>query len=181
MAADTKITAFNLAEGATAERKMLSLWYEDTSGESSSYEIIGYRVEDSSMETSWSNDEDKTDIIGSAYGTLGAPVITQNLSDWSIIGGNKLQVALHNDMRYNNFANLAGGYKFIIVYHYAGTADTAMQAERYPACKVKVNSLGGSTETNLDVDITFGGQKEIGTAAIAAGVLTFTKTEYPTE
>ena len=65
----------------------------------------------------------------------------------------------------------------LIVHAYAGTATTAMNAERYSSCAVKPSGLGGSGGGNIGmpIDITYGGTRELGTAAIADGVVTFTK------
>ena len=63
----------------------------------------------------------------------------------------------------------------MIVHCYAGTKDTAMFAERYSGCAIEVKSLGGDKTVDMPFDVTYGGTRTVGTAAIADGVATFTK------
>ena len=65
----------------------------------------------------------------------------------------------------------------LLVHAYAGTVDSAVFAERYPASMIKPNSLGGEGggSIGMPIDVTFGGKREVGTAAIEDGVVTFTK------
>ena len=63
----------------------------------------------------------------------------------------------------------------LVVHAYAGTADTAVFAERYDSCMVKPASLGGSANVGMPIDVTFGGTRTTGTAAVSDGTVTFTK------
>lgn len=66
---------------------------------------------------------------------------------------------------------------FAIVHHYAGTAKTAVFAERYSASMVKPSSLGGEGGgyVGMPIDVTLGGTRTTGTASIAVGgAVTFT-------
>ena len=62
----------------------------------------------------------------------------------------------------------------LVAHCYAGTADTAVFAERYGACAVKPSGLGGSGNVAMPIDVTFGGTRTVGTAAVKNGVVTFT-------
>ena len=64
----------------------------------------------------------------------------------------------------------------LIVHLYAGTADTAVFAERYSSCAIKTSSLGGEGGGNIGmpIDVTYGGVRTTGTAAISKGTVTFT-------
>ena len=64
----------------------------------------------------------------------------------------------------------------LIVHLYAGTKDTAAFAERYSSCMVKPSSLGGEGGgfVGMPMDITYGGARTVGTAAVSAGTVTFT-------
>ena len=64
----------------------------------------------------------------------------------------------------------------LIVHLYAGTADTAMFAERYEACSIRPSSLGGEGGGNLGMplSVTYGGKRTVGTASVStSGVVTF--------
>ena len=65
----------------------------------------------------------------------------------------------------------------LVVHAYAGTKDSAMFAERYPSSMIKNNSLGGAGGGNvgMPIDVTFGGARETGTAAITNGTVKFSK------
>jgi hypothetical protein len=58
----------------------------------------------------------------------------------------------------------------LIVHLYAGFG------ERYTGCMVKPSSLGGEGGGNvgMPLDITYGGERTIGTASVTGGVVTFT-------
>ena len=67
----------------------------------------------------------------------------------------------------------------LIVHLYAGTANTAAFAERYPSSMVRPTSLGGEGGGNIEMplEVTFGGQRTTGTASMSNGVPTFTAAE----
>lgn len=63
------------------------------------------------------------------------------------------------------------------IHKYAVDDDGNPFAERFHSCMVKPTGLGGEGGGNLTmpIDVTFGGEREIGTASIAAdGTITFT-------
>ena len=63
----------------------------------------------------------------------------------------------------------------LVVHLYAGTADTAAFAERYPSSAVRPTGLGGSASVGMPIDVTFGGARQTGTAAVGdGGAITFT-------
>ena len=63
----------------------------------------------------------------------------------------------------------------LIVHLYAGTADTAVFAERYSSCAIKPSGLGGEGGGNIGmpIDVTYGGVRTTGTATISKGTVTF--------
>ena len=65
----------------------------------------------------------------------------------------------------------------LVVHTYAGTANTAVFAVRYSSCMVKPSGLGGSSNVGMPIDVTFGGTRTKGTAAVNAGVVTFSAEE----
>lgn len=62
----------------------------------------------------------------------------------------------------------------LVVHTYAGTASTAVFAERYPSSAVKPSGLGGSNNVGMPIDVTFGGERSVGTASVSGGNVTFT-------
>lgn len=190
MAAETPVTDFNLANtGDTAKREAFSLWYNSrvSGGGTLStpvWDLVGYKLESADMGIDYETDETKKDILGNTFVELAGPNRSFDLSGWNIVKGSAIQVDVMNALRYETVGGMAyleSGGDFCVVHHYAGTATSAMLAERWKACSIKPGRLGGDGGANLttDITITMGGDKEIGTAAIASGVMTFTKTDAP--
>ena len=191
MAAETPVTGFNMAHaGDTAKREAFSLWYNSkvTGGGTAStpvWDLVGYKLESGDMSIEYETDETKKDILGNTFVELAGPKRSFDLSDWNIVQGSAIQVDCMNALRYEangGMAYLESGGDFCLVHHYAGTAGTAMLAERWKGCSMKPGRLGGDGGANLttDITITMGGDKEIGTASISSGTMTFTKTDAPT-
>lgn len=165
---------FNTTAGAVVERKMLILYLNTgTSSETPTWSPIGKRVEDSSLEYDW-GDESKTDIFGNAYTTMKKPVITQTFDPCELDAGDTAQVKIWNQSIKDQDVAAMCNNDLLVVHAYAGTADTAVFAERYSSCMVKPSGLGGSSNVGMPIDVTYGGTRTTGTAAVAAGVVTFT-------
>ena len=167
---------FNTAAGAVVERKLLILYLNTGDSESPAWSPVGKRVEDSSQEYDW-GEETKTDIFGETYTTLKAPTITQTFDPCELDAGDAAQVKIWNQAIKDHDIAAMSNNDMLIVHCYAGTADTAMFAERYGSCAVKPSGLGGSSSVGMPIDVTFGGTRTTGTAAISAGTVTFTEDE----
>ena len=167
---------FNTAAGAVVERKLLILFLNTATGQSPTWSPVGKRVEDSSQEYDW-GEETKTDIFGETYTTLKAPTITQTFDPCELDAGDAAQVKIWNQAIKDHDIAAMSNNDMLIVHCYAGTADTAMFAERYGSCAVKPSGLGGSSSVGMPIDVTFGGTRTTGTAAISAGTVTFTEDE----
>jgi len=165
---------FNTQAGAVVERKLLILYLNIGSGESPEWKPIGKRVEDSSMEMDW-GEESKTDIFGDVYTTMKKPVITQTFEPCELDAGDAAQVKIWNQAVKNQDVAAMTNNDLLVVHAYAGTADSAVFAERYPASAVKPSGLGGSNNVGMPIDVTFGGTRETGTASVANGTVTFTR------
>ena len=164
---------FNTAAGAAVERKLLILYLNTGTGEAPVWSPIGKRVEDSSMEYDW-QEESKKYILGDTHATLQSPIIKQTFDPCELDGGDAAQVKIWNlAVKEQNAAALAN-QDLLVVHTYAGVASTGVFAERYPNSMVKPSGLGGSSHVGMPIDVTFGGTRSIGTAKVAAGVVTFT-------
>lgn len=164
---------FNTADGAVVERKLLILYLNTGTASAPIWSAIGKRVEDSSMEYDW-GDESKTDIFGETYTTMRPPVITQTFDPCELDGGDVAQVKIWNmAIREQDVAAMTNN-DLLVVHAYAGTADTAVFAERYGSCMVKPSGLGGSSNVGMPIDVTFGGKRTKGTAAVTDSTVTFT-------
>lgn len=164
---------FNTAAGAVVARKMLLLFLNTSSSETPVWSVIGKRVEDSSMEYDWS-DESKTDILGDTYTTMKEPIITQAFDPCEMDSGDTAQVKIWNQSIKDHDVAAMCNNDLLVVHAYAGTASTAVFAERYPSSAVKPSGLGGSNNVGMPIDVTFGGERSVGTASVSGGNVTFT-------
>ena len=156
---------FNTPAGQVVDRKLLILYLNTGTNSAPVW---------SSMEYDYS-EESKTDIFGEIYTTMKKPVITQSFEPCELDSGDAAQVKIWNQsIKEQNVAAMANN-DLLVVHAYAGTADTAVFAERYESCMVKPASLGGSSNVGMPIDVTYGGTRTTGTAAIADGAVTFTK------
>lgn len=164
---------FNTEAGAVVARKMLLLFLNTGSSETPAWSVIGKRVEDSSMEYDWS-DESKTDILGDTYTTMKEPIITQTFDPCELDSGDTAQVKIWNQSIKDHDVAAMCNNDLLVVHTYAGTASTAVFAERYPSSAVKPSGLGGSNNVGMPIDVTFGGERSVGTASVSGGNVTFT-------
>lgn len=164
---------FNTAAGEVVARKLLILYMNTGTQEAPVWSPVGKRVEESSAEYEW-GEESKTDIFGETYTTYKAPVITQTFEPCELDSGDVAQVKIWNQSIKDQDTGAMANNDMLVVHAYAGVAKTAVFAERYSACAVKPSSLGGSANVGMPIDVTFGGTRTIGTAAVADGKVTFT-------
>lgn len=165
---------FNTTSGAVIERKLYALYLNTGTSSTPVWSPIGKRVEDSSAEYDWS-EESKVDIFGVTYTTLKKPVMTQTFDPCELDAGDTAQVKIWNTAIKDQDIAAMGNFDCLLVHMYAGTATSAVFAERYSACAIKPSSIGGSSNVQMPIDVTFGGTRTLGTAAVAAnGTVTFT-------
>ena len=167
---------FNTTEGQTIDRALLIAYLNTgTSSSSPTWSPIGKRVEDSSQEFDWS-EETKQDILGSTYTTMKKPVITQTFDPCELDAGDEAQKKIWNLAIVQQDNNALANMDMLIVHLYAGTANTAVFAERYESCMIKPTGLGGEGggSIGMPIDVTYGGKRTIGTASVSGGTVTFT-------
>lgn len=166
---------FNTAENQTVARNLLILYLNTGTAEAPTWSPIGKRVEDSSMEFDWQR-ESKHDILGNAYNTMKAPVITQSFDPWELVNGDAAQKHIWNKAIHDQDAQAMSNMDLLLVHLYAGASNTAAFAERYDASAIEVNGLGGAGGGNIGmpITVTFGGNRTTGTAKVASGSVTFT-------
>ena len=170
---------FNTAAGQTVGREMMIAYLNTAEGDSPSapkWSPIGKRVEDSSIEFDWQT-ETKVDIFGNTYTTGKKPTKTQTFDPCELDGDDKAQIKIWNLAIKDEAVNALLNQDMLIVHLYAGTAKTAVFAERYSACSILPSSIGGEGggSIGMPIDVTYGGTRTTGTASIAGGEVTFTE------
>lgn len=167
---------FNTPSGQTIKREMLVAYLNTSATSTPVWSPLGKRVTDSEQSFDWGK-EDSQDILGNNWSSLKKPVITQDFDPYDLDGGDAAAVKIWNmAIKEQNYTALAS-QDMLIVHLYAGTASTAMFAERYASCSIEPSSLGGAGGGNLGmpISVTYGGTRTTGTASVsAAGVVTFT-------
>ena len=167
---------FNTTSGQTIARELVIACLNTGTSNSPTWTPIGKRVEDSSEEMDWSK-ESIQDILGQTYTTMKKPVITQSFDPMDLEAGDAALEKLWNLAIKDQNAQALQAQDMLIVHKYAGTANTAVFAERYAACAIAITSLGGEGGGNIGmpIEVTYGGARTTGTAAIASGgAITFT-------
>lgn len=165
---------FNTAAGKTVDREMLVAYLNTGTTSSPTWSAVGKRTPDSSEALDW-QEESNTDILGHTYTNLKKPQITQSFDPVPLDADDAAPVKVWNlaikDQDYAAMSN----QDMLIVHLYAGTANTAVFAERYSACAVRPSGLGGEGGGNVSmpIDVTYGGVRTKGTAAISGGTVTF--------
>lgn len=166
---------FNTASGQTVDRELLIAYLNTGTTSAPVWSPLGSRVTDSSMEYDWQEESNK-DILGTTRSTMKKPIITQTFDPCDLDAGDAAVLKVWNlAVKEQNVAALTN-QDMLIVHLYAGTKDTAAFAERYSACMVKPSSLGGEGGgfVGMPMDVTYGGTRTVGTAAVSAGTVTFT-------
>ena len=158
-------TAFNLADGQKAERKLLVTAINvgesiGTGTGAAEWEIVGVGVEDSSIEFN-PDVETITDILGITTTTVNKLEVSQSLEPMTVRGGSKLAIKLYNQIKYNRLSELAM-YEVMQIHAYVGEAGQ-YEAEIHKGCTVTPQSLGGDSTVDMPIDINFSNDKIHGT------------------
>lgn len=166
---------FNTTSGQTIKRELLVAYLNTSTTSTAVWSPLGKRVTDSEQSYDWGEDSSQ-DILGNTWTTMKKPTITQDFDPYDLDGGDVAALKIWNmAVKDQDYTKLAA-QDMLIVHLYAGTADTAMFAERYEACSIRPSSLGGEGGGNLGmpISVTYGGKRTTGTASVSsAGVVTF--------
>lgn len=166
---------FNTTAGQTIDRELLIAYLNTGTSVSPEWSAFGTRVADSSMEYDWQESSEK-DILGTTRTTMKKPIVTQTFDPCYLDSGDKAPTKIWELAVKKQDAAALANQDVLIVHHYAGTAKTAVFAERYEGAMVKPSSLGGEGGgfVGMPIDVTYGGTRTTGTASVTAGVVTFT-------
>ena len=166
---------FNTTPGQTVGREMLIAYLNTGESSTPTWSPIGKRVEDSSAEYDWQT-ETKVDIFGNTYTNGKKPTITQTFDPCELDADDAAQEKIWNLAIKDQNVNALMNQDMLIVHLYAGTAGTAVFAERYSSCPILPSGLGGEGggTIGMPIDVTYGGTRTVGTASISDGTVKFT-------
>lgn len=160
---------FKTTSGQTIGRELLIAYLNTGTAESPTWSPVGKRVEDSSAEYDWGA-ETKRDILGSTYGTMKKPVITQSFDPCELDAGDAAQQQIWKLAVVKQDAQALANMDMLIAHMYAGFA------ERYSSCMIEVQSEGGEGGGNigLPINVTYGGTRTVGSVTVSStGAVSF--------
>lgn len=167
---------FNTPGGQTIARELLIVYLNTGTVAAQVWSPLGKRVSESSAEFDWESDISR-DILGSTYGVLKKPTITQSFEPDDLDGDDVAQVKIWNLGIHDQDAQALSSQDMLLVHFYAGESATPF-AERYRSCMIEITGLGGEGGGNLGMpfNVTFGGTRTTGTASKdpTTGAITFT-------
>ena len=156
-------TKFNLLDGQKAERKLLVTAVnvgEKLGSGTPEWQIIGVGVEDSSIEYN-PDTTTSTDILGITTTNINKLETSQTLEPMTVIGGSKLALKLYNQVKYGRLSELAM-YEVMQIHAYVGT-EGAYEAEGHRNCTLTPQSVGGSANVDMPINISYSNDKVHGT------------------
>ncbi len=165
---------FATPEGQTIDRELLIAYLNTASKEAPTWSAIGKRVEDSSEEMDWGQ-ESKQDILGNTFTTMKKPVISQTFDPIPLDAGDAAAVKMWNLAVKDHDAQALANQDMMIGHFYA-TSGEAKFAERYDSCAIAVTGIGGDGGGTLNItsEITYGGNRTLGTITKDTSGVTFT-------
>ena len=160
---------FTTNPGETVARELLVAYLNTGTAESPVWSPLGKRVEDSSAEYDW-GESTSQDILGNAWAKLKKPIITQTFEPCDLDAGDEAQKKIWQLAVVEQNAQALSNMDLLIAHLYAGFG------ERYESCMVKPSSLGGEGGGNIGMplDITYGGERSIGSVTNTGGTIKFT-------
>lgn len=156
-------TNFNLLDGQKAERKLLVTAVnvgEKLGSGTPEWQIIGVGVEDSAIEYN-PDTTTSTDILGITTTNINKLETSQTLEPMTVIGGSKLALKLYNQIKYGKLSELAM-YEVMQIHAYVGE-DGAYEAEVHRGCTLTPQSIGGSANVDMPINISYSNDKVHGT------------------
>ena len=156
--------------GEAIAREMLLLYLNTGTKDAPVWSLIGHRVEDSSMELDWQRESIK-DIIGTTRNSMKKPIVTQTFEPWDLANGDLAQKKIWDLAFVEQNAQALCNMDLLLEHRYAGFA------ERNEASSIEVTGLGGAGGGNIGmpINVTFGGERTIGTVSNQGGKITFNK------
>lgn len=160
---------FTTEAGQTIKRELLIAYLNTGTATEPVWSPVGKRVEDSSAEYDWGT-ETKRDILGSTYGTMKKPVITQSFDPCELDADDAAQQKIWKLAVVDQDAQALANMDMLIAHMYAGFA------ERYDSCMIEVQSEGGEGGGNIGmpINVTYGGNRTVGSVSNTGGKVTFT-------
>ena len=160
---------FTTPSGKTVDRELLIAFINTGTEATPVWSVLGTRVEDSSNTYDWQSETIK-DILGKTWTTLRKPTVTQSFDPYPLDAGDTGLTYIWKLAVVDQDAASLAAQDMLIVHAYAGFG------ERYKGCAIEYNTNGGTGGGNVaaGINVTYGGDRIIGTASYTNGTVTFT-------
>src|SRR5699024_6371132 len=170
---ETDLT-FTTPAGQTIDRGLMIAYLNTGETSTPTWYPIGKRVESADREYDWSQ-ESLQDILGNTWTTMKKPIMTDSYDPIPLDAGDAAAVKLWNLGVKDQNAQALTNQDMLIAHYYT----TGNWAERYSGCAVAVTRIGGDGGGNLEIstEITYGGERTLGTVKNTAGTVTFAPDE----
>lgn len=154
-------TAFNLAEGQKAERKLLVTAVNVGTSTSKEWEIVGAGIEEASIEFN-PDTETKTDILGITETTVNKLEPSIEMSPFTIRGGSKLAFKLNDTINRGALSELAMFEVLTIEAYIDGATSGTYSAYVDKNCTITPQSKGGDATVDLPITINYSQDRTFG-------------------
>lgn len=167
-------STINLSTGQRAQRKLLVTVAEWGTGETQEREILGTRVEDSSIELN-ADIETTTDIRGITYTDVNKTEPQQTLDPAYILGGSKLSAYLADAVLANNIDAYNGTFNVYIITAFIGNSTSGYKTAKHTGCSIIPTSMGGDSYVAMPLEIHYSNNITMGTVDKIGEDFTFTQ------
>lgn len=165
-------TAFNLADGVKAARKLLRTYVNVGTPSERKWFLVGSGVEDSSIELN-PNTESITDILGITTTDVTKWEPSQSFDPFTVKGGSELAFKLH-EIWAEKKPELLSQFEVLIVYKYVGEETSGYDAELQKNCTINITSIGGSAYVDMPIEVIYSNDTERGTVKFTDNEPVFT-------
>lgn len=151
----------NLNNGQRAERKTFITVAEWGTDGDSKREILGTRVEDSSLELN-ADIEKMTDIRGINYADVNKTEPQQDFDPYNIMGGSALAEYLVKAALENDIAKYNGVFTVYLILAVLGT-EGSYYAVKHTGCSIIPTSVGGDAYVSMPIEVHLSNNITVGT------------------
>lgn len=172
----SNLAVTNIKDGQRVGRKYLLTVVEwdntDNGGEANARQILGQRVEDSSIEFN-PDIETTTDILGNNYTDVNKTQPQQDL-DASFIKGSAFYEYLVKNALENNNSAYNGTFDVYIISAYLGDSTSSYHAVKHANCTITISNIGGSDWLDTSISVYFSNDLTVGTVDALNDTFKFT-------
>ena len=160
--------------GQTIARELMIAYLNTGSAGEKKWSAFGKRVASSNMSYDWGKNTER-DILGNTFTKLKKPTITQSFDPIPIDSSDAAVVKLW-ELAIRDQDNQALANQEVMVAHFYAGDESKNFAEVYDASAIAVSRNGGDGGDNLTIaaEVTFGGNRTVGTVSKAGAEVTFT-------